>query len=114
MVLGLSAKISDLNFHGSHVRAQLKKFTKMWAKDFLLLEVVFLMSIFTHNWQNWFDDVTLYSPWSAGSFETHLFGFCFCVTLWTANKASCFSSIPMDSDYNNAAFVYVYGKGITT
>ena len=28
-VWGVSAKISDLNFQASHVRTQLKKFTKM-------------------------------------------------------------------------------------
>ena len=39
--LGSSAKIWNLNFQASHVRTQLKKFTKMWTKAFVLLEVVF-------------------------------------------------------------------------
>ena len=37
-VWGVSAKISDLNFQASRVSAQLKKFTKMWTKAFVLLE----------------------------------------------------------------------------
>ena len=43
--MGSSAKISDLDFQASHVRAQLKKFgnEKMGTKVFLLLDVVFEM-----------------------------------------------------------------------
>ena len=45
----LSVKISDLNFQADHLSVQLKKkFTKMWTKDFVLLEVVFLMFIYIY------------------------------------------------------------------
>ena len=44
-----SVKILDLNFQVDHLRVQLKKkFTKMWTKDFVLLEVVFLMFIYIY------------------------------------------------------------------
>ena len=67
----------------SEIAAQLKKFTKIWTKAFVLLEVVFLMYIFTHYWQKWLANVILYSPWRTDSFKTHLLGFQFYVTLWT-------------------------------
>ena len=48
------------------------------------------MYIFTHYLQKWLVDVILYSPLITDLFETHLFGFYFYVTLWTANNASLF------------------------
>ena len=59
-------------------------------ESFCIIRSSLLISIFTHYWQKWFIDVRLYSPWSADSFETRLFGFYFYVTLWTANNASLF------------------------
>ena len=59
-------------------------------ESFCIIISSFLMSILTHYWQKWFFDVSLYSPWSAYLFETHLFGFYFYITLWTANYASFF------------------------
>ena len=38
----LPAKILDLNFQANHVRAKLKKFTKMWTKAFVLLVVFYV------------------------------------------------------------------------
>ena len=38
----ISTKISDLNFQANQVRAQLKKFTKMWTKAFVLLVVFYV------------------------------------------------------------------------
>lgn len=87
------------NFQGSRVRAQLKKFTKMWTKVFDIIRSSFFMSIFELvfsvlyclYWRKWFVHVILYSPWSADLFESHLFGYYFYVKLWTANNASLFS-----------------------
>ena len=82
------AQILYLNFQANHVRAQLKKFIKMWTKAFALLEVFFFFKyLFTHCWQKCLVDVILYS---LDSFETHLFGFQLYGTLWTANNASLF------------------------
>ena len=79
----------------------------IYFNTFVLLEVDF--NVYFHSLLTKMAfDVILYSPWSTGSFETHLFGF-YCQRITKV----CFNSISMDNDYHSAVSVYAYGQRIT-
>ena len=79
----------------------------IYFNTFVLLEVDF--NVYFHSLLTKMAfDVILYSPWSTGSFETHLFGF-YCQRITKV----CFNSSSMDNDYYSAVSVYVYGQRIT-
>ena len=79
----------------------------IYFNTFVLLEVDF--NVYFHSLLTKMAfDVILYSPWSTGLFETHLFGF-YCQRITKV----CFNSISMDNDYYSAVSVYVYGQRIT-
>ena len=105
------------NFRFKFSRDARKRTTEEVYQDvkevFCIIRSSFVMSIFTHYWQNWFFDVSLYHHEMQNRLRLIYLDFIFMLHYGQRITQVCFSSISMDSDYHNAAFVYIYGQRIT-